>query len=94
MNCAPTMPPTTSRRKGNRGDGRNGSPIMATSADAFNIGLLGLGFAGTNTYVSCPGAYLSEGWFWWDDIDATDRDELYSDQSVAFTLSKRMRLTG
>jgi hypothetical protein len=36
-----------------------------------------------------PGAYISEGWFWRDDIDATDRDELYSDRSVAFALSYR-----
>ena len=54
---------------------------------AFNIQRLGLGFAGASTYVSCPGAYISEGWFFRDDIDATDRDELYSDQSVAFALS-------
>jgi hypothetical protein len=66
---------------------RNGSPVSATSTVAFNIGRLGLGFAGASTYVSCPGAYISEGWFWRDDIDATDRDELYSDQSVAFALS-------
>jgi Alpha-L-arabinofuranosidase B, catalytic len=66
---------------------RNGTPVTATSTVAFNIGRLGLGFAGASTYVSCPGAYISEGWFWRDDIDATDRDELYSDQSVAFALS-------
>ena len=54
---------------------------------AFNIRRLGLGFAGASTYVSCPGAYISEGWFFRDDIDATDRDEFYSDQSVAFALS-------
>ena len=54
---------------------------------AFNIGRLALGFAGASTYVSCPGAYISEGWFWRGDVDATDRDELYSDQSVAFALS-------
>jgi hypothetical protein len=81
MSCAPTMSPTTARRRKNRGD--DGSPIMATSTVAFNIGRLGLGFAGASTCVSCPGAYISEGWFWRNDIDATDRDELYSDQSVA-----------
>jgi hypothetical protein len=53
---------------------RNGSPVTATSTVAFNIQRLGLGFAGASTYVSCPGAYISEGWFWRDDIDATDRD--------------------
>jgi hypothetical protein len=63
---------------------RNGSPVTATSTVAFNIGRRGLGFAGASTYVSCPGAYISEGWFWRDDIDATDRDELYSAQSVVF----------
>jgi hypothetical protein len=43
--------------------------------------------APSSAYVSYPGAYISEGLFWRDDIDATDRDELYSDQSVAFALS-------
>lgn len=66
---------------------RNGTPVTATSTVALNIARLGLGFAGASTYVSCTGAYISEGWFWRDDIDATDRDELYSDQSVAFALS-------
>ena len=66
---------------------RNGSPVTATSTVAFNIQRLGLGFAGASTYVSCPGAYISEGWFFRDDIDATDRDEFWSDQSVAFALS-------
>jgi hypothetical protein len=33
----------------------------ATSTVAFNIGRLGLGFAGASTYVSCPRAYISEG---------------------------------
>jgi hypothetical protein len=36
-----------------------------------------VGDAGAITYVSCLGAYVSEGWFWRDDIDATDRDELF-----------------
>jgi hypothetical protein len=52
---------------------RNGPPVTATSTVAFNIGRLGLGFAGASTYVSCPRAYISEGWFGRDDIDTIDR---------------------
>jgi hypothetical protein len=67
---------------------RNWTSVNATSTVASNIGRLGLGFAGASTHVSCPGAYIFEGWFWRDDIDATDRDELSSDLSVAFALSQ------
>jgi hypothetical protein len=37
---------------------RNGSPVTATSTVAFNIGRLGLGFAGASTYVSSSRLHL------------------------------------
>jgi hypothetical protein len=46
-----------------------------------------LGLSGASTYVSCPRAYISKCRFSRDDLDANDRDELYSHQSVAFALS-------
>jgi hypothetical protein len=53
-----------------------------------------LGLSGASTYVSCPRAYISERRFWPDDMDATDRDELYSHQSGCVRAVIEERCTG